>query len=128
MATRRDSAGTDNTTRGGVADAVRELLDLVVAYAKQETIGPLHGLVRFVLFGVLGALGLAGGGVLLALALLRLLQDETGGAFHGTRSWLPYLVVTAAALAVTGVAAWRVVRVPGRGDAEHERPEGRSGR
>ena len=43
---------------------IRELKDLVVAYAKQETIDPIKGLGRFVGFGVGGAV-LLGTGVLL---------------------------------------------------------------
>jgi hypothetical protein len=113
VAKARDAAA--NRKRSGASSttaALRELLDLVVAYARQETLGPLRGLLRFVLFGVVGALALAAGGVFLLLALLRLLQDETGGVFAGTRSWLPYVVVTVAGLAAAGLAAWRITRTP----------------
>ncbi len=98
--------------RGATAPSARQLVDLVVAYAKQETLGPLRGLVRFVAFGVLGAVALAGGGVLLLLALLRLLQGETGTAFAGNRSWVPYVIVAVAAVAVAGLALWRITRGP----------------
>lgn len=97
-----------------VSDAGTDVVRLVVAYLKQETLGPLRGVVRFVAFGVAGSLALSAGGVLLLLAVLRVLQDETGGTFAGSRSWLPYVVVAVLALAVLGLAAWRVVRGPGR--------------
>lgn len=99
---------------GAVGDAGTDVVRLVVSYLKQETLGPLRGVVRFVAFGVAGSLALSAGGVLLLLAVLRVLQDETGGTFAGSRSWLPYVVVAMLAVAVLGLAAWRVVRGPGR--------------
>lgn len=99
---------------GSVGDAGSDVVRLIVAYVKQETLGPLRGVVRFVAFGVVGSVALSGGTVLLLLALLRLLQDETGGTFGGDRSWLPYVVVVVAGLLVLGLAAWRVVSGPSR--------------
>jgi hypothetical protein len=96
--------------RGGGARA--ELVELVLDYAKQETLGPLRGLGRFVLFGLLGSTLLAVGLAVLLLAGLRALQEETGTTFAGTRSWIPYLATAAAAVAVAGLAGWRVVRGP----------------
>ena len=56
-------------------DQVTELRDLVVGYAKQETIDPLKSLKRFLILGVSGALCLGVGSVYLILGLLRGLQD-----------------------------------------------------
>lgn len=86
-----------------------ELTALIVGYLKQETLGPLRGLVRFVLYGVVGAVALSGGATLLLVALLRLLQGETGGTFGGDRSWLAYLVTAAAAAITLGLAVWRML-------------------
>ena len=76
-----------------------ELWDLVRAYAKQETIEPLKGIGRWVAFGSLGSLCLGIGTVLLATAGLRALQTETGDAFDGNLTFVPYLgVIGASAL------------------------------
>lgn len=91
-----------------------ELADLVVGYAKQETLGPLRGVGRFVLFGVVGSSLLAVGLSVLALAGLRALQTETGTVFAGNHSWAPYLIVAGGAVVVAVPAAWRVTRGPAR--------------
>ena len=83
---------------------IRELKDLVVAYAKQETIDPIKGLGRFVGFGVGGAVLLGTGGFFLAMAILRALQTQTGDAFADWRSFLPYLIVVILLLIVAFVA------------------------
>lgn len=93
---------------------VGDLVDLVVGYAKQETLGPLKGVGRFVGFGLVGSSLLAVGVALMLLAGLRALQTETGTTFAGSRSWLPYVVTAAGALFVAGGAAWRVTRGPAR--------------
>ncbi|MHB1504297.1 MAG: hypothetical protein ACYCTL_09515 [Acidimicrobiales bacterium] len=94
-----------------------ELLKLVVEYVKQETLGPLRGLGRFVVFGTMGAVALAAGMLLLVLAFLRLLQDETGSTFTGHLSWLPYLIAAVVAVAAMVIAGWRVIRGAGLPDA-----------
>lgn len=94
---RSDSLGTD----------ARELVDLVVAYARQETVDPLKGLGKSVAFGVAGALLVAVGSVFLALAALRALQTETD-VFDGNLSWVPYLVLTVCLAAGAGVT-WKAL-------------------
>lgn len=84
-----------------------ELWDLVRAYAKQETVQPLKGIVRFVGFGIAGSLLLGTGLVLLALGGLRALQTETGTTFDGNWSWVPYLIVLVGCAAVVGLAVSR---------------------
>ena len=69
---------------------VRELKDLVVAYAKQEATDPLKGLTRTVGFGLGGALLLGTGVCFLAVGLLRALQANRGRLVHGNWSWVPY--------------------------------------
>ena len=97
---------------GGVAGAGGEVVQLIVDYAKQETLGPLKGLARVVAFGTAGSVALAAGTALLLLAALRVLQTETGSAFTGKLSWLPYVITGGLATAVMGLAAWRIGRGP----------------
>lgn len=91
---------------------ISELWHLVLAYFRQETVEPVRNLGRFVAFGVAGSLVLAIGVVLLLLAVLRILQTETGSHLHGELSWVPYVVVFVAALVVAGaaMAGWSMTR------------------
>ena len=79
---------------------VAEVVDLVKAYVRQELLGPLQGAGRWVSMGLAGSVALVAGVFLLLLSLLRALQTETGAAFDGNRSWIPYLIAVAALLAV----------------------------
>jgi hypothetical protein len=104
---------------GDIRSTGSETARLVVDYVKQETLDPLKGLGRYVLFGVVGSVALAIGLVILAIALLRLLQGETGGTFDGNWSWAPYLICTVVVLAAAAAAIFAVVRGGSRttGDA-----------
>lgn len=82
--------------------------ELVIAYAKQETIEPIKGLGRFLAFGLLGSFLLSVGTLMLVLAGLRALQTETGSIFSGNFSWAPYLIVFVAALALGGITLSRI--------------------
>jgi hypothetical protein len=82
----------------------QDLWKLVVGYAKQETLDPIRGLGRFVGCGVGAALCGSLGVVLLLLGGLRFLQTETGSAFEGRKSFLPYLIVLIVSGAVAGGA------------------------
>lgn len=85
-----------------------ELLGLVLAYAKQETIEPIKALGRFVAFGVAGALLIAVGGSLLTLGAVRAVQSEAGAHVTGNLDWTPYV----AGILVAGIgAAWAVSRI-----------------
>jgi hypothetical protein len=92
-----------------------ELWELTTAYAKQETIDPIKGLGRFLSYGVAGAIALGVGVALLLLAGLRALQTETGTAFTGNLSWVPYLIVVAAGLLLIALALLRVTKRKGPG-------------
>lgn len=89
----------------GIPTLAVELKDLVVAYAKQETLEPIKGLGRFIAFGVAGSLLLATGLVLLVLALLRGLQTELADTFDGNWSFAPYLITLIACIIVLALAA-----------------------
>lgn len=105
----------------GIGGAGGELVELVVDYAKQETLGPLRGLGRFVLFGVVGSVFVAVGVGVLLLAGLRALQGQTGTTFAGNLSWVPYLITAGAALVVAALAGWRIVAGPARRRQEDRR-------
>jgi hypothetical protein len=101
----------DDTTRvGRLKAAGGGTVELIVDYVKQETLEPLKGLGRFILFGVAGSVALAVGLVVLAVAFLRVLQGETGSTFTGNWSWAPYLICTVAVVVVAVVAVAAVQR------------------
>lgn len=87
--------------------SVGEVVELVRDYAKQETLGPLKGAGRWLALGATGSTFLGLGLVLVLLGVLRLLQTETD-AFDGGFSWVPYVVVLVACLALSGLALSRV--------------------
>jgi hypothetical protein len=68
---------------GGTKDELSELVKLVLAYAKQETLDPIFSQAKALGKGLAGAVLLAIGTVLLAIGFLRSLQVEFGGAGRG---------------------------------------------
>ncbi len=92
----------------GLGSHFNELLGLVVAYAKQETVVPLKSLGRFVAFGTAGALLLATGGAMLTLAAVRVIQTESRPHLTGNLTWVPYL--GGVLVAAVGVV-WAVTRI-----------------
>lgn len=91
-----------------IGEVVSELVDLTKAYAKQETVDPLKGVGRYLGYGVVGAILLSVGVILLMLAALRALQTETGTTFTGNWSWAPYVIVLVAAVVLVGLALSRI--------------------
>lgn len=90
---------------GGATEQANELKDLVVGYAKQETIGPLRNLGRYLGFGLAGSVAIGSGVIFLLLALLRGLQRvallSDPQRFEGGRlAWAPYLIVMVVGVAV----------------------------
>jgi hypothetical protein len=92
--------------------AATETVDLVKAYARQELLAPVQGAGRSMGFGAAGALCLGLGVVMLAMALLRAMQTQTGDAFDGNWSWVPYLITLVVSLAVAALAVSRIKRTP----------------
>ncbi len=105
-------AGGDLAQR--IPGAPGEFAQLVVDYAKQETLEPLQGLGRFLIFGIVGSLAISVGLIIVLLGILRLLQTETGSTFTGNLSWIPYLITAILAVALAALAAWRITRGPAR--------------
>jgi len=95
-----------------MADKTRpgEMFDLVKAYAKQEIVGPLDGAGRWLSFGLLGSVLLMIGLTSLTLALLRVLQEETGSTFTGNLSWVPATITLGAVLGAIGVLISRITK------------------
>ncbi len=103
-------AVTKGAEAKSLPEQVNELRELVVGYAKQETLEPIKGLGRFVAFGMAGSMALCLGLVVLVVAGLRALQTETGTTFTGNLTWVPYAAGAGAALVVLVLAAMSVGR------------------
>ena len=86
------AAAKTSAARGTAS--VKETIQLAVGYLKQETVGPLKNLGRFLAFGIIGAMAIGFGLVMLCLAVLRCLQRLTdpGDMWSGNLTWIPYLL------------------------------------
>ena len=92
----------------------RELVDLVIAYAKQETLEPLKGLGKRAALGLGGAVLLGIGGLFCSLAALRAMQSETDFFERHNLSYVPYFL-TVVMLALLSAIGW-VGLGPGKKD------------
>jgi hypothetical protein len=92
-------------------------IDLVKAYAEQETIGPLKGAARWLGMGIAGAITLALGLGLVLLGLLRLLQTEWTRSARGALSWVAYAIVLIVCIGLIALAISRINR-----DSLHKEP------
>jgi Putative Actinobacterial Holin-X, holin superfamily III len=101
-----------------ITDTVRDLRDLLVSYAKQETIDPLRNLGRYLGYGLSGMSLITLGVFLLGMAVLRAMQSMTGDVFNGFWSWVPYLVVVLGFAAVLAFVISRISR-----ELDHSRGE-----
>ena len=90
--------------KNGIADQ----LELIKAYARQQTLDPLKGSGRWVGMGLLGSVLLVVGGVSMTLALLRVFQEETGTNFTGNLSWVPYLLTMTVLITVMVLLGLRI--------------------
>jgi peptidoglycan biosynthesis protein MviN/MurJ (putative lipid II flippase) len=72
--------------------SIADVVDMVKAYAKQETLGPLQGVGRWLARGVAGAVLLGIGLSFVTLGILRLIQTEWVRSASGSLSWLAYLI------------------------------------
>jgi uncharacterized membrane protein YidH (DUF202 family) len=99
-----DGEAFDVSQRDGVKSAVSTSLQ----YVKQETIDPAKRLGGLLAWGLIASILTAFGFVLVALGLLRLLQDETGSAFQGHLNWLPYLITLVVVVVVLAVTLKRI--------------------
>ncbi|MCL4313777.1 MAG: phage holin family protein [Actinobacteria bacterium] len=91
-------------------ESVHESWRLTVAYAKQEMLEPLQGIGRLLVTGVIAAVAVSVGLLLWLLAILRVLQSETGSSFKGELSFLPYLITLVIALSALGIIVFWMVK------------------
>ena len=91
-------------------DQIRELKDLVVDYAKQETIDPIKALGKYIGWALGGAVLLGTGITFAAIGLLRFLQTSTPELLDGSgkSSWFPYFATIVALGGVAGVVAMKM--------------------
>lgn len=87
-----------------------DVVDLVVAYARQETIGPLRGAGRWIAAGVASMSLLSVGLVLVALGILRAVQDLAGSSLDGSWSFVPYLIAAMCAGVIVVIATLQIKR------------------
>ena len=83
----------------------RELVDLVITYAKQETLEPLKGLGKNAALGLGGALLLGIGGIFCSLGALRAMQSQTDWFERHNLTYLPY-GATILILVVLSIIGW----------------------
>jgi hypothetical protein len=88
---------------------LQELWELLKAYARQETIGPLKNLQRQVGFGLAGSFLVSLGVFFLVLAELRALQTHWSWSIE--HNWLPY-VFAILILVLVMYFAYRRMRLP----------------
>ncbi len=92
-------------------DTLQDLWDLLVSYAKQETVDPLRNLGRYLGFGLAGMALLTLGTFLLACRCCGSCRPMIGEVFDGFWSWVPYVIV----MVVLGGAIFLALRRIDRG-------------
>lgn len=83
-----------------------DVVDLVRAYVRQQTVTPLRGVGRWVAFGLFGGILLVIGLVFLAMGALRVMQGIA--VFEGGLSFVPYFVVLVASIVLIGITKGRI--------------------
>jgi len=94
----------------GPVDQVGDLVDSVKQYARQETLEPIKGAIRWVAVGSVAALCLGLALVFAALGVLRLSQDLGGTVLDGSWSFLHYLITLCVVAVLVVVTFSRVSR------------------
>ena len=117
MATAAGSGNKAESTgeEKSLATHVTELYELVLAYAKQETVEPVKGLLRFIGLGLVGSIACGLGAVIMLLGGLRALQTETGSALQGNWSWAPYGITAFGCALIIALVMLIRARRPNRG-------------
>lgn len=84
-----------------VSRIVNELITLIKTYLMEQTLVPLKRLGRYIGMGIAGSIFFSLGVLFASIGFLRFLQSLS--TFEGTFSFVPYLLVSIADLAVLGV-------------------------
>lgn len=95
----------DRVSRESLRPSLDDLVAMLRRYLIQETIGPLKAIARGVMIALGGAVLFAIGGLIVLVGVLRVMQSETGAAFAGNWSFVPYVVTAFAGLLLIGLAA-----------------------
>ncbi|MCU1490885.1 MAG: hypothetical protein JWM85_2290 [Acidimicrobiaceae bacterium] len=113
---------SDGGGAGAPRAALADTVALVRRYVVQETIGPFKTIAKRAALGAAGVILLGVGLVVCLIALLRVLQGETGTTFAGSWTFAPYLLVAVAGVLLTGAAVVIGLRA-GRSPARRVRAE-----
>lgn len=89
-------------------DHVTDVVDTVKQYARQETLDPLRGAVRWLLFGVVGAVCIGISLVLLVAGVLRLSQDLLDTQLDGAWSFVHYVIAAVFSIVLVILALSRI--------------------
>ncbi|MDP9074689.1 MAG: hypothetical protein M3N98_11035 [Actinomycetota bacterium] len=109
---RQSKAPAKSDDDASIPTLLKELRDLVIRYAKQQTLDPLRQLGRFVALGLAGGIFISIGVVLLAVGTLRAFQTETGDRLQDNLSWLPYVVALLFCVIVALLMIRKISKVP----------------
>jgi len=93
-----------------LAEEAEEIKNVALRYVREETVDPVKALGRYTAYGCAGSLLVGIGGLLVAVGLLRLLQE----LFHGTTSWIPYVLVTLGGIVIVGLTLIKIGSGPSR--------------
>jgi hypothetical protein len=99
---------TKPRTEKPIGTLVNELVEMMIAYVRQQTILPIKSVGRYIAFGIAGGLLFAIGGLMLILAAVRAVQAEAGRHLGGSFTWAPYM---AGILVAVGGVVWAVTRI-----------------
>ena len=105
-----DSSRISPRPAGGPVDQVGDLVDSVKQYARQETLEPIKGAIRWVAVGSVAALCLGMALVFATLGVLRLSQDLGDTVIDGSWSFVHYFITLCVVAALVAVTFSRVSR------------------
>ncbi len=91
-------------------EGAQEIQEMVVSYAKQETIDPLKTLGRYLAFGLAGSLAMFLGSLFLGLGVLRLMQSFEVFSGSSLASLLPYTITIAALVLIMALMGMSLSR------------------
>lgn len=107
------AAAAARSRRPAPGEQLSEAVQMVKDYARQETIDPLRTAGRWIGLGLAGAILIGAATFFLALGLLRLVQTEWPGTFHGRwMSLLPYAFALLLCIVIAVLALLRINKKP----------------